>query len=58
MYSLKLPSKSCIIMKNNICIEVSAISNADTHFKAYTALGDYLGSYVYNTVTRRVMKWN
>lgn len=45
-------------MKNNICIEVSAISNADTHFKAYTALGHYLGSYIYNSVTRRVQKWN
>lgn len=45
-------------MKNNICIEVSAISNADTHFKAFTALGDYLGSYIYNSNIRRVTKWN
>lgn len=46
------------IMRNNICIEVSAIDNADTHFKAYTVLGDYLGSYIYKSVTRRVQKWN
>lgn len=45
-------------MKNNICIEVSAIDNAGTHFKAYTALGHYLGSYIYNSQTRRVTKWN
>lgn len=45
-------------MKNNICIEVSAISNADTHFQAFTAQGYFLGSFVYNSVTRRVKKWN
>lgn len=45
-------------MKNNICIEVSAIDNVGTHFKAFTSLGHYLGSYIYNSVTRRVQKWN